>query len=105
MNKFVLLVEFDVKPDSLDQFMKLIDTNARDSMANEPGCFQFDVMQTLDDPCRVVLYEVYASEEAFKAHMGMPHTQSFLGAVKPLVGGPPKALRMARKSAPAVKQG
>jgi autoinducer 2-degrading protein len=105
MNKFVLLVEFQVQPGSLDQFMKLVDTNARDSMANEPGCFQFDVMQTLDDPCKVVLYEVYASEEAFKAHMGMAHTQGFLAAVKPLVSGPPKPLRMIRRSAPAVKQG
>jgi autoinducer 2-degrading protein len=104
VNKFVLLVEFQVKPESLDEFMKLVDGNARDSLANEPGCFQFDVMQTLDDPTRVVLYEVYASEDAFKAHMGMAHTQSFLGAVKTMAG-PPKPLRMVRKSAPPVKQG
>jgi quinol monooxygenase YgiN len=104
MNKFVLLVEFQVKPESLDQFMKLVDVNARDSMANEPGCFQFDVMQTLDDPGKVVLYEVYANEDAFRAHMGMAHTQSFLGAIKPMVAGPPKALRMVRKAAPRVKQ-
>jgi autoinducer 2-degrading protein len=104
MNKFVLQVEFDVKPESLAEFLRLVDGNARDSVAKEPGCFQFDVMQTLDDPNRVVLYEVYASEDAFKAHMGMPHTQTFLAAVKPMAG-PPKPLRMVRKSAPPVKQG
>lgn len=104
MNKFVLLVEFEVKPESLAEFLELVDANARASVANEPGCFQFDVMQTMDDPHRVVLYEVYASEEAFREHMAMPHTQAFLGAAKQLAG-PPKPLRMVRKSAPPVKQG
>ncbi|MFD2274406.1 putative quinol monooxygenase [Undibacterium arcticum] len=82
MNKFVLLVEFQVKPDDLTQFMDLVNANAHASVADEPGCLQFDVMQTLDDPCKVVLYEVYASENAFKEHMAMPHTQSFLAAGK-----------------------
>lgn len=104
MNKFVLLVEFQVKPESLEEFLKLVDGNARDSVSKEPGCFQFDVMQTMDDPNHVVLYEVYATEDAFKAHMGMAHTQAFLAAVKPMAG-PPKPLRMVRKSAPPVKQG
>ena len=102
MNKFVLWVEFDVKREALDQFMTLIDTNARASVANEPGCFQFDVNQSLEDPCKVRLYEVYADEQAFQAHMGMAHTQTFLAAAKPLVTGQ-RAVRMARKVAPKIK--
>ncbi|MFC6522856.1 putative quinol monooxygenase [Undibacterium arcticum] len=104
MNKFVLLVEFQVKPDDLTQFMDLVNANAHASVADEPGCLQFDVMQTLDDPCKVVLYEVYASENAFKEHMAMPHTQSFLAAGKPLVSGQ-KGLPMSRKAAPPIKHG
>lgn len=104
MNKFVLLVEFDVAPSSLDAFMALIDTNARASVADEPGCYQFDVMQTLDDPNKIVLYEVYASEQAFQAHMGMAHTQTFLAAAKPMVQGQ-RVLRMSRKVAPPIKAG
>ncbi len=104
MNKFVLLVEFDVDPSSLDAFMSLIDINARASVADEPGCYQFDVMQTLDDPNKIVLYEVYASEQAFQAHMGMAHTQTFLAAAKPMLRGQ-RVLRMSRKVAPPIKAG
>lgn len=104
MEKFVLLVEFDVDPASLGSFVSLIETNAQDSVGKEPGCFQFDVMQTLDDPNKVVLYEVYASEQAFQMHMGMTHTQTFLAAAKPLVRGQ-RVLRMARKVAPPIKAG
>lgn len=104
MKKFVLLVEFDVQPEALSTFMSLIDVNARASVEREPGCYQFDVMQTLDDPNKIVLYEVYASEQAFQDHMGMAHTQAFLAAAKPLLRGQ-RVLRMTRKVAPPIKAG
>ena len=85
MNKFVLVVEFDVKPECLDEFNRLIDINAHASVANEAGCYQFDVVRGMEDPSKILLYEVYASEEAFKVHMGWAHTQTFLAAAKPLI--------------------
>ena len=56
MNKFVLVVEFDVKPESLQKFNELIAVNAKASVREEPGCRQFDVLQDLDNPSHVVLY-------------------------------------------------
>ena len=38
MNKFVLIVEFDVKPESLVKFNQAIAINAKASVAEEPGC-------------------------------------------------------------------
>lgn len=104
MNKFVLIVDFQVKPEAIDTFNRLIDVNARASVAEEPGCRQFDVLRALDDPCRIVLYEVYDSEDAFKAHMGMAHTQTFLAAAKPLVERQTVS-RLTRTVAPPVKAG
>ena len=100
MNKFVLIVEFQVKPESLVKFNELIAVNAKASVANEPGCRQFDVLRTLDDPCRVVLYEVYDSEGAFKIHLEQAHTKTFLGQVKEFVTKQ-TALKLARTVAPA----
>ena len=104
MNKFVLVVEFDVKPECLDEFNRLIDINAHASVANEAGCYQFDVVRGLEDPSKILLYEVYASEEAFKVHMGWAHTQTFLAAAKPLITRQ-AATRWLRSVAPAVKVG
>jgi quinol monooxygenase YgiN len=104
VNKFVLIVEFQVKPESLGPFNALIDVNARASVRDEPGCRQFDVLRANDDPNRIVLYEVYDSEEAFKTHMGMGHTQTFLAAAKPLVDKQ-VVQRLTRTVAPPVKAG
>ena len=102
MNRFVLIVEFDVKPDHVEKFRQLIETNARASVANEPGCLQFDVLQKADAPNQFVLYEVYASEDAFKAHMPLAHTQTFLSQAKVLITRQ-SAGRFQRVVAPPVK--
>jgi autoinducer 2-degrading protein len=96
-------VEFQVKPESLDKFNQLIAVNAKASVADEPGCRQFDVMHNQDDPNHVVLYEVYDSPEAFKEHLGMKHTQVFLGQVKELITKQ-TAYKLKRTVAPRVKQ-
>ena len=100
MNRFVLIVEFQVKPESLAKFSELIAVNAKASVASEPGCRQFDVLSAVDDPCRVVLYEVYDSEAAFKTHLEQAHTKTFLGLVKELVTKQ-SVIKLARTVAPA----
>ena len=102
MNKFVLIVEFDVKPEHLAQFNQLIEVNAKASVANEQGCKQFDVLQDQENPNRVVLYEVYNDDAAFQDHIGREHTKTFLAAAKPLVNKQ-TARRFKRSVAPAVK--
>ena len=99
MNRFVLIVEFQVKPESLAKFNELIAVNAKASVATEPGCRQFDVLRALDDPNRIVLYEVYDSEAAFKTHLEQAHTKTFLGQVKELVTKQ-TAVKLARSVAP-----
>jgi autoinducer 2-degrading protein len=85
MNRFVLVVDFQVRPEHLAKFNEQIAVNAKASVGTEPGCRQFDVLRTLDDPCRVLLYEVYDSEDAFKTHLEQAHTKTFLGQAKELV--------------------
>ena len=102
MNRFVLVVEFEVKPESLQKFNELIAVNAKASVRDEPGCRQFDVLQDLDNPNHIVLYEVYDSPAAFQAHMGMSHTQAFLSQAKPLVNKQ-TVFKLNRTVAPPVK--
>jgi quinol monooxygenase YgiN len=103
LNKFVLIVEFDVKPEHLAQFNQLIAVNAKASVADEPGCRQFDVLQAEDNPNRIVLYEVYDSAAAFQDHLGRSHTQTFLTAMKPLITKQ-TAYKLKRTVAPPVKR-
>jgi quinol monooxygenase YgiN len=84
---FVIIAEFDVRPDGLERFLALARDDASQSVAKEPGCHQFDVTVEQGEPHRVVLYEVYEDEAAFNAHLQMPHLATFRDGIEPLVTG------------------
>jgi quinol monooxygenase YgiN len=62
---FVIVAEFEVKPDKLEQFLELARTDAAHSVEREPGCRQLDVTLDREQPNRVLLYEIYDDEAAF----------------------------------------
>ena len=98
MGPFVLTVEFEVKPENIERFHALIAENARQSVANEPGCRQFDVARAQDQPNRIVLYEVYDDAAAFEAHGKMPHVAAFFAEARPMIASQ-KAQRLERVAA------
>ena len=81
---YVIIAEFEVKPDKLEQFLELARTDASQSVAREPGCHQFDVTLDREQPNRVVLYEVYEDEAAFNAHLETPHLAAFRAGIHDL---------------------
>uniref|UniRef100_A0A7S3ZCB7 ABM domain-containing protein n=1 Tax=Lotharella globosa TaxID=91324 RepID=A0A7S3ZCB7_9EUKA len=71
-----------VKKDCVDGFIEAICEDARDSISEEPGCLRFDVLQAVDDPQCLYLYEVYSNHDAFEYHCGTPHIDKWKAAVK-----------------------
>ena len=74
---FVVIAEFEVKPAHLDDFLALAHDDAQHSVAHEPGCRQFDVVQLQSSPNSVLFYEVYDDRAAFDAHLDTPHLARF----------------------------
>ena len=71
---FTVFVTLQVLPEQVGMFLDAIQTNARSSLRDEPGCLRFDVHRSDDDPHRFHLYEIYADEDAFHtAHRTTPH--------------------------------
>ena len=64
--------------------MEKLAANAAAARA-EPGCLTFDVLVHPEDPDRIMLYEVYRSEEAFKEHQTTPAFKSYLAEAVPLL--------------------
>ncbi|HEV7345550.1 MAG TPA: putative quinol monooxygenase [Devosia sp.] len=60
-----------------DGFIRLMIDNAAASLRDEPGCYQFDVCVDSSDDKRLFLYEVYADDAAFSAHLASPHYRAF----------------------------
>jgi len=81
----VVHVEFGIDPAQLDQFLPLMQDNARDSLALEPGCHQFDVNQDPGNPASIMLYELYDDAAAFHAHRAMPHYLAFIAATDRMI--------------------
>ena len=81
----VITVDFQLKPESREAFLKLIRENAALSLRNETGCRHFDVCIPVDAAPRVFLYEIYDDEAAFKAHLETPHYKRFAAAAGPMI--------------------
>lgn len=69
----VVVVFFEAKPDHISDFGVALLEHARNSLALEPGCRQFNVAQDPLDPAGYFLYEVYDDEAAFKIHCDSDH--------------------------------
>lgn len=73
----VIIAEFTLTLAGRERFLDIAYQDARDSVANELGCRQFDVLVSEDDPLQVTLYEVYDDVRAFEAHLAAPHFAPF----------------------------
>ncbi len=72
MPKIAIHVEFRPKPGCHAAFDALIREHARLTLAEEPGCERFEVLQPVNkgvkDESRVLLCEVYKDQAAFEEH-------------------------------------
>ncbi|GGE05247.1 antibiotic biosynthesis monooxygenase [Aureimonas endophytica] len=82
---FVVIAEFQVKPDSMPAFLEAAADDARHSLADEPGCRQFDVVEIAGGDGAVVFYEVYDDRAAFDRHLTTPHLKRFQAAFPALI--------------------
>ena len=69
---YVVLGTIKVKPAHLPAFLAHVREHAANSL-REPGCVRYDVLQDLEDPYTVCLYEVFRSEADLRLH----HTQDY----------------------------
>ena len=70
---FALFGTIHIQPARREAFLESMLDDARGSMADEPGCFRFDVLVDDKDPNTIYLYEIYRDQAAFDAHCQAPH--------------------------------
>jgi (4S)-4-hydroxy-5-phosphonooxypentane-2,3-dione isomerase len=75
---YALSVTFTLYPGRLDDFLPLMQANARQSLQDEPGCRIFDVALPQDGPPDTVfLWEIYDDRAAFDTHLASRHFRDF----------------------------
>jgi autoinducer 2-degrading protein len=91
---YVVIVDIQVKPERLDDFLRAMVENASASRRDEPGCVRFDVVQDEADPAHLVLYEVYRDRAAFEGdHLQRPHFLRWRDTVRDWHARPPVSWR------------
>jgi quinol monooxygenase YgiN len=72
MARIGIIVEFRIKPGQHAAFDAIIRDHATKTLAEEPGCERFDVLQPVNngvrDESRLLLCEIYQDQAAFEAH-------------------------------------
>jgi (4S)-4-hydroxy-5-phosphonooxypentane-2,3-dione isomerase len=81
---YVVIVNFQVKPEFRAAFRDAVLENASASRMREPGCSVFDVCEN-QDGSEFFLYEVYDSEARFRDHLATEHFRHFDSLVAPWV--------------------
>ena len=88
----VVCIHVHVKPEHREAFIAASLENARQTIC-EPGNLRFDVIQQVDDPNRLMLYEVYRDEAGMSAHKETPHYARWRDAVAPWMAEPRQGIK------------
>ena len=70
---FTIIVDVQAAVDRVEEFIQLIEHDAKASLEQEPGCLRFDVLRDPKDDTKFTFYEVYVSAEAFAHHQTTEH--------------------------------
>jgi quinol monooxygenase YgiN len=74
--------------DGADSDMRRALIDLKQATITEPGCLEFEFLQSLTDAGFFVLIEDFASPAALEAHMQAPHTKAFF-ALDVMASGAP----------------
>lgn len=85
----VTLVEINIKPERVDEFMEVFRANHEGSI-KEPGNLRFDVLQDPDVATRFYIYEAYQNDEAVLAHKQTAHYLACVEKLEAMMSQPRK---------------
>jgi quinol monooxygenase YgiN len=86
----IRISEIEIDSIHLDEYKTILKEEAKASVRLEPGVISIYPMQQRENPNQVRILEIYASEDAYKAHLKTPHFQKYKTTTLPMV----KSLRL-----------
>jgi quinol monooxygenase YgiN len=75
MGKFAIVATIKTVPGKREEYLTHLKAHAQRCLATEPGTLKFEILVPQEEADTVMLYEVYASREAFEAHWNGPSKQ------------------------------
>ena len=75
MTKLAIVATIKTVPGKRDEYLKHLKAHGERCLASEPGTLKFEILVPKEEADTLMLYEVYASPEAFQAHWTGPSIQ------------------------------
>jgi quinol monooxygenase YgiN len=83
--QYVQLAEIEVDPAQLPQYEAAVREHIEAAIRVEPGVLVLYAVAAKDNPAHVTVFEVYASPEAYRAHLEAPHFKKYKATVENMV--------------------
>jgi quinol monooxygenase YgiN len=74
-------INLDIPADIFDKFMEVAKENAVAS-AKDPGCREFSIVVSKDDPHHIMFFEVYDNEAGLEFHRNTEHFKKYQAATR-----------------------
>ncbi|MFC4273235.1 antibiotic biosynthesis monooxygenase [Sneathiella chungangensis] len=84
-SRLAVTARFDIIPGKEAAFMKEMKKQAENSLSLEPDCHYFDICVDVDNPGRIILYELYEDAAAFEEHLASRHFAEFVETITPMI--------------------
>src|SRR3984893_10624352 len=79
---YINAVDIDVVPGQIDNYLSALKENGAAAMKQEPGCREFNITVSQNDPNHVFLFEVYDNAAALDAHRQTDHFKKYAALTK-----------------------
>jgi quinol monooxygenase YgiN len=93
VEKFILLVQAQVKPEFREDVLSAAKTNFPFTIA-EPGCEAFFQTTSADNPNELVFFEVFSSTEAHEVHLTQDYAEAFFAVLEGKLLSPPNIKKL-----------
>jgi quinol monooxygenase YgiN len=87
---YVQVAEIEIDPAQLESYEAAVKEQIDTAIRVEPGVLVLYAVSEKDNPTRVRVFEVYASTDAYKAHLEAPHFKKYKTMTEKMV----KSLRL-----------
>ena len=81
----VRIAELEIDPAQLDAYRALIADQINASVTSEPGVLMLYAVALKDRPAQIRVFEVYADQAAYEAHLQTPHFLKYKAATADMV--------------------
>ena len=83
--RYVRLAEIEIDPAQLESYRIAAKKEIETSVRIEPGVLALYAVSEKDNPGRIMVFEMYTDEEAYRKHLDTPHFKAYKATTRNMV--------------------